>query len=402
MKLVPIPKEKYNEYRINLMFDAYKWDPQFLDNNTIAKYALVITNAEHKELMELTENLDKETRMAEEIINNNLKLAKNLKLPEKIKLEINKMKNYAPEKHIRLNRYDFHPTEDNKWNISEVNSDVPGGFAEASIMPQIAIDTLNENKYWYINFGDILVEAIKEKVHKNGTIMLVHCTSYSDDRQVMQFLGDKLQKIGFNIIYGAADHIRFKNKEAYSILYGNTGKLDCIIRFTPLEWLIEIKPKHWQGYFDTITTSCNHPIAMFAQTKRFPLIWEELEKNGASFNTWKKLLPKTIEVKAAKNNPEYIYKPACGRVGEKISIKEACIDDEYEKIIKDVKKHPNKYIAQKKFKSKKILGENGESFHVCIGSYCVNGKHAGYYARISTVPRIDSNSADIPVLIERG
>ena len=167
MKLVPIPKEKYNEYRINLMFDAYKWDPQFLDNNTIAKYALVITNAEHKELMELTENLDKETRMAEEIINNNLKLAKNLKLPEKIKLEINKMKNYAPEKHIRLNRYDFHPTEDNKWNISEVNSDVPGGFAEASIMPQIAIDTLNENKYWYINFGDILVEAIKEKVLKN-------------------------------------------------------------------------------------------------------------------------------------------------------------------------------------------------------------------------------------------
>ena len=52
MKLVPIPKEKYNEYRINLMFDAYKWDPQFLDNNTIAKYALVLTNEEHQELLE--------------------------------------------------------------------------------------------------------------------------------------------------------------------------------------------------------------------------------------------------------------------------------------------------------------------------------------------------------------
>ncbi len=401
MKLVPIPKEKYNEYRINLMFDAYKWDPQFLDNNTIAKYALVLTNEEHQELKELTEKLDKETRQAEEMINNNLKFSKKLKLPEKIRLEIKKMENYIPQKHIRLMRYDFHPTEGQKWHISEVNSDVPGGFAEASIMPQIAINTLNKNKYWYIDFGDILINNIKEKISPKGTIMLVHCTSYSDDRQVMQFLGDRLQKIGFNIIYGAADHIRFKNKQAYSILYGNTGKVDCIVRFTPLEWLIEIKPKHWQGYFDTITTSCNHPIAIFAQTKRFPLVWDILEKEGAKLDTWRKMLPETIEVKDAKGKDGYIFKPACGRVGEKISIKEACTDDEYEKIIKDVKKHPSKYVAQKKFQSKKLLGENGESFHVCIGSYSIEGRHAGYYARISNLPRIDSNAADIPVLIER-
>ena len=164
MKLVPIPKEKYNEYRINLMFDAYKWDPQFLDNNTIAKYALVLTNEEHQELKELTEKLDKETRQAEEMINNNLKFSKKLKLPEKIRLEIKKMENYIPQKHIRLMRYDFHPTEGQKWHISEVNSDVPGGFAEASIMPQIAINTLNKNKYWYIDFGDILINNIKEKI----------------------------------------------------------------------------------------------------------------------------------------------------------------------------------------------------------------------------------------------
>ena len=401
MKLVPIPKEKYNEYRINLMFDAYKWDPQFLDNNTIAKYALVLTNEEHQELKVLTEKLDKETRQAEEMINANLKFAKNLKLPEKIKLEISKMKNYTPEKHIRLMRYDFHPTEGQKWHISEVNSDVPGGFAEASIMPQIAINTLNKNNYWYIDFGDILISNIKEKMPTKGTIMLVHCTSYSDDRQVMQFLGDRLQKLGFNIIYGAADHLRFKNKQAYSILYGNTGKVDCIVRFTPLEWLIEIKPKHWQGYFDTITTSCNHPIAIFAQTKRFPLVWDILEKEGVKLDTWRKMLPETIEVKDAKGKDEYIFKPVCGRVGEKISIKEACTDDEYEKIVKDVKKHPSKYVAQKKFQSKKLLGENGESFHVCIGSYSIEGRHAGYYARISNLPRIDSNAADIPVLIER-
>ena len=88
MKLVSIPKDKYEEYRLNLMFNAYKWDPQFFDNNTIAKHVLVITNKEHKELEKLTEQLDRETRQAEEMLNNNLKLAKPLALPHKINKEL--------------------------------------------------------------------------------------------------------------------------------------------------------------------------------------------------------------------------------------------------------------------------------------------------------------------------
>ena len=400
MRLISIPKEKYYNYKLDLMFYGYKWDPQFYDNNTIAKHILVLTNEEHKELELLTQSLDRETRNAEEFLNKNLRFAKPLALPKKIYNEFKKMNSYEPDKHIRLMRYDFHPTIEGNWALSEVNSDVPGGFAESSVMPQIAIDMLKNKQYWFINFGDILTNAIIKKVKPKGRIMLVHCTSYSDDRQVMQFLGDKLENLGFEIIYGAADHIRFKNREAISILDGNEGKLDAIFRFTPLEWLIDIKPKHWQGYFDTITPCCNFPIAIFAQTKRFPLIWDKLENEGIDLSVWKKLLPETLEVKNAKNKNDYIYKPACGRVGEKISIKEACKEDEYRNIISDVKKHPRKYLAQKKFNSKPITSAEGEKFHLCLGSYTVDGKHAGYYARISKLPRIDSYAADIPVLIE--
>jgi len=217
----------------------------------------------------------------------------------------------------------------------------------------------------------------------------------------MQFLGDKLENMGFHIIYAAADHLRFENHKAISILDGNTREVDAIFRFTPLEWLVDIKPKHWQGYFDTITPSCNHPVAIFAQTKRFPLVWDTLEKLGVSLPAWRELLPETLRVKDAKDKSGFIYKPACGRVGEGITIREACSDDEYEKTMKDVRKHPEKYVAQKRFNSQPIISDDGKSFHVCIGSYCVEGKAAGYYARISKTPRIDSQAADIPVLIER-
>lgn len=400
MRLVPIPEEKYEEYRLKLMFDCYKWDPQFLDHNTVAKYALVITPEEYQELEELTERLDKETRAAEDFLNTHLELAKPLYLTKKLKKEVPMMTNYDASKHVRLMRYDFHPTVQGKWAVSEVNSDVPGGFAEGSLMPQAAIDVLSEKNFSYKNFGKVLVNALCQKVPANGRIALVHCTCYSDDRQVMQFIGDQLEEKGFSVIYMAADHLQFKEQKAYSLLDGNEGPVDAIVRFTPLEWLAEMKTKYWRGYFDTTTTSCNHPVAIFAQSKRFPFVWEELEKNGIDMSTWRALLPDTIEVKDAKGKEGYIYKPVYGRVGENISIKESCTPEEYKMIMKEVQLLPKTYIAQKRFSSLPLKGKNEEEYHVCLGSYTVDGKHAGFYARISDTPRIDSNAADIPVLIE--
>lgn len=400
MKLIPIPENKYDEYRLKLMFDCYKWDPQFEDHNTVAKHALVLSQEEYQELKHLTEDMDKETIAAEEFFNAHLEYAKPLRLSKKMHSEILSMSNYEPEKHIRLMRYDFHPVVGGSWAVSEVNSDVPGGFAEASLWPCVAMEALGEYGYSYVDFGQLMVDAITEKVRAGGRIMMVHCTCYSDDRQVMQYLGDKLQSNGFNVIYGAADHIHFENKKAYSILDGNLGEIDAIIRFNPLEWVKDIKPKHWSGYFNTETVSCNHPIALFAQTKRFPFVWDVLEKNGISMKTWRMLLPETLEVRDAKGREGFIYKPAYGRVGENIGIKEACTDKEYKKIMTEVKLLPKRYLAQRKFESLPLIGEDGKEYHVCVGSYTINGRHAGFYARINDLPRIDSNAADIAVLIE--
>ena len=383
------------------MLDCYKWDPQFCDNNTVAKYALVLSEKEHEELKLLTEKLIKETTEAENFLNKNLKYTKALEIPNKFRSDIKSMKNYNPDKHIRLMRFDFHPTLENKWAVSEVNSDVPGGFAEATLMNRKSLEYLSNENYYAISFGDFLADAIKKKVRQEGRIMLVHCTSYSDDRQVMQFLGDKLSGMGYEVIYAAADQLKFENGKAISILNNREGEVDGIIRFSPLEWVADMKTKNWHGYFDTETVSCNHPIAIFAQTKRFPFVWDLLESKGIDLSTWRELLPETLEVNDKKVDDKFIYKPVYGRVGENISIKEACKDDEYKKILKDVKRHPKKYLAQKKFNSRPLTNEDGEEFHVCIGSYGVENSHAGYYARISRSPRIDSYAADIPVLIEK-
>ena len=401
MKLIKIPEDKYYEYRINAMFDCYKWDPMFCDSNTLSKYVLILTKEENEELIKLTQELDKETKQAEEYLNKNTKISKKLLLQKKIEKQIPNIQKYDSSKNIRLKRYDFHPDIQGNWVVTEVNSDVPGGFAESSLLPELARQTINMPELVYTSFGNKMIQAINKKLNKTGTIMMVHCTCFSDDRQVMQYMGDRLEKEGYKVIYGAADHINFKNKQAYSILDNNQDKIDLIFRFTPLEWLIQMKPRRWDGYFNTNTLSCNHPISIYAQSKRFPFVWKDLEKANISMKTWKTLLPETIKVKELGSKEGFIFKPVYGRVGERISIKEACKDDEFQKILKDVRKHPKQYIAQKKFKSMPLEAEDGNKYHVCIGSYAIEGEHAGYYARISTYPRIDSYAADIPVLIEK-
>lgn len=402
MELISIPQSEYENYRLDAIFGAYKWDPQFVDSNTIAKHALVISEEERAEIDMLTELLDHETVMAERYLNDNMRLSRPLALPWHTRRYMRRMGNYQPGSHIRLMRFDFHPKAEGGWAVSEVNSDVPGGFAEASLLPRIAAAALKDRDFLTVDFGAALAKAILEKAKPGCCVMLVHCTSYSDDRQVMQYLGDKLQGMGAEVIYAAADHLRFDGKAAYSILDGNKRAVGAIFRFTPLEWLKGIKPASRKGYYDTVTPSCNHPVAMFAQTKRFPLVWDCLEQAGVQLRAWRELLPETKEVKDARNDERYIYKPACGRVGEGISIKEACREDEYEKIIKDVRKHPKRYIAQLKFDSLPLISDEGVSYHVCLGSFSLEGKAAGYYARISETPRIDSHAADIPVLIDMG
>lgn len=398
MKLVTIPKENYTNYRYEVIFKAYKWDPQVEDHNTVAKQVLLMDKKTIEELESYAEELTKETIQMEEALLKNLPLAKKLGLPKKILTALESSKDYDSSKHIRLMRFDFHPTETG-WMISEVNSDVPGGFAEAAVLPTIANQYFPDYQPRH-NIAENLTQEFSKQIKKNGTIGFVHCTSYSDDRQVVQFLSDYFNEKGFNSLFLAPDHVKWEDKQAVSILEEKEVGIDGIVRFFPLEWLENLpKKSNWQGFYDCVTSSCNHPAAILTQSKRLPLVWDKLD---VLIPTWKKLLPETKETKEVKaSNPEWIYKPAFGRVGEDISIVEAITEKELKKIRKKVRWNSRDWVAQKKFKSKPLLTEDGEAYHLCIGVFTVNGKCAGFYGRISPFPRIDARAKDIPILVER-
>lgn len=394
-----IPEDQYTDYRYNVIFNAYKWDPQVEDHNTVAKQVLLIDKSTANQLEVLAEQLSEEIMQMEEAMIKNLPLAKELGLPKDIRKSLSRLAGYNRESNVRLMRFDFHPTTAG-WAVSEVNSDVPGGIAEASVLPVIA------SKYFEgyeprKNIADILLNEFKKLIGNNGTVAFIHATSYADDRQVMEFIGDYFKKNGFNSIMASPDHIVWKNKKAISIIQGQEGEVDGIIRFFPLEWLANLpKSCDWKGFYDCTTPSCNHPVAILTQPKRLPLVWDKL---NVDVTTWKKLLPQTINPKSVDPDDEsWIFKPSLGRVGEGISIKEAVSEKELRSIKKSVKRHPNNWIAQQKFISQPIVTNDYQTYHVCIGVFTVNGKSAGFYGRISPFSRIDGRAKDIPILVSKG
>ena len=394
LEFVRIPENQYYDYKTEVIFNGYKWDPQINDQNTIAKHVILIKKETALQLGQWAQMLSLETMQMEEKLIENPHLAKNLRLPYKINKALPLLSNYKRDRHIRLMRFDFHLTQTG-WMISEVNSDVPGGIAEASVLPQIACRYIRglqgENTAYH------LLNAFQSKTNR-GAIAFVHATSYSDDRQVMQFIGDYFSGKNIKTIYISPDHIKWNNKKAFNIVRGEECEIDGIFRFFPLEWLVNLpRYAHWQGYYDCQNPSCNNPAAIFAQSKRLPLIWDSL---NLEIPAWKHFLPETVDPKSLRDkDDEWVFKPALGRVGEGISIKEAVSVKELALIKRAAKKNPEQWVAQRLFKSRAIQAENGESYHLCIGVFTVDGKNAGFYGRISPYPRIDSKAIDIPILI---
>lgn len=399
MRLGRISPKDYPDYRYDVIFNAYKWDPQVEDHNTVSDQVLLMDRILAGELKNKAEALAKETVQMEEELALNLSLAKELNLPGKIYRNLKRLDHYQEQQHVRLMRFDFHPTEEG-FKISEVNSDVPGGWAEGAILPQIAAEHFAGYEP-YENVGEHLFNSFKTKVPVGGNIAFVHATSYSDDRQVMQYMHDYFNSHGYAAMFAGPDHLRWQGDRAVSILEGQEKDVDGIVRFFPLEWLNNLSRRTgWQGYYSSKTPSCNHPVSILTQSKRLPLVWDRLT---TAVPVWRQLLPETKDVRAVKGeSDQWIYKPALGRVGEGISIKGAMSASEQKNIPRAVKKDPKAWVAQKMFCSQPLLTEAGEAYHLCIGVFVVDGKCAGFYGRISQYPRIDARAKEIPILVEKG
>lgn len=85
--------------------------------------------------------------------------------------------------------------------------------------------------------------------------------------------------------------------------------------------------------------------------------------------TWKQTLPETWDPRLIPWETEagWVLKPAFGRVGEGVAIPGATEMKDLASIRRDAKKHPDHWVAQRRFSAVPIMHE-GVSYYPCVGA----------------------------------
>jgi glutathionylspermidine synthase len=392
-----LPPAAFADVRRRAIFECCKWDPQVGDVAVLAPFPLVLPAPAWAFLCGCAEALYRETVAVEAALRVRHKLHAELGLPRAVRRVLRRMRPGTTHvcTPLRVMRFDFHPTPDG-WCISEVNSDVPGGYVEASGFSALMATPWTQ----YQTAGDpvsMLAEAIERRVGRGARVALAHATAYVDDRSAMELLARRFQARGMKAALIAPDALDWRGGAACI----DDQPVDFLLRFYPAEWLPNLPRRcAWPNFFGgTGTPQCNAATALLTQSKRWPLYFDEL---GIDLPTWRTLLPAVRparEALRAADGDGWVLKPALGRVGECIRMAGVTPPKEASGIARAARWFPRQWIAQRRFETVPVDTPDGRAYP-CIGVFVIDGVAAGAYGRIASRPLIDYRARDVAVLIE--
>ena len=377
--------------------EGCKWDTQVGDLTTLAPFPLVMKRSVWQQLAVWAEKLTSEAEVAEKEISARRHLLRRLGLPCALQRILTDDAPLTPAAG-RVIRFDFHWTKEG-WRISEANSDVPGGFSEASHFTSLMAEyfpTLQMTG----NPGEAWSGALASRAGARGVVALLSATGYMEDHQVNSFVAARLREQGCATHLAKPEQLHWHNGQAHLETAWHRGPLDAVIRFYQAEWLARLpRDVGWNYFFrGGKTPVANPPLAVLSESKRFPLVWDDLETD---LPTWRALMPETRDPREApwSHDDSWLVKTAFCNNGDTVCIRELMQLNQWLQSRLSVFLWPFKWVAQRRFESVPVSTPFGPR-HVCIGVYTVNGGAAGAYARLSEKPLIDFAAVDVAVLIE--
>lgn len=393
----PIEPAAFSALRRRALLEGCKWDPQVGDQATLSPFPLVMKSHVWARLAAQAEQLAAEALAAEEEVTNRPELLKMLGLPRALRRILMDKEPPSPCGG-RVVRFDFHPTT-RGWLISEANSDVPGGYSEASFFTSMVAEHFPNLRPAGLP-GDAWAKVLAQVAGPGGVVALLSAPGYMEDHQVIAFLARELREYRCHPWLTKPEQIVWRDGVAYLDACWYRGRLDLIVRFYQGEWLARLPQRcEWRHLYRGGRTPVANPgLSVIPESKRFPLIWDKLR---TPLPTWRALLPETRHPRMAPwhRDDGWLLKTALCNTGDTVSIRELMRPAHWTQTRLAAQLFPGHWAAQRRFESVPVSTPLGPR-HVCVGIYTVNGRAAGAYGRYSSKPVIDFAAVDAALLLE--
>ena len=394
-----LPTPEFRDIQRKLALDHCKWDCQVGDVSTLFRQPLLMTADEWVRLKRFAEDLANELALAEEELFRRPQLHKMLGMPKPLcsVLKDAALLGATPSA-VRAMRFDFHYTTEG-WRISEVNSDVPGGYIESSVFAEMVAECVPQAALPEYP-ARVWLEAITSTVSEQRSVALLSAVGFLEDQQVTAFLAVQLEQRGIEtVLLHHPAQLRWEAGYASTMIAGKRVQLGAVVRFYQGEWLAGTRDNRgWQWLFARGKTPVTNPAtAVLTESKRFPLTWEFLS-NGMS--QWQKLLPQCCDPKDEcwRNGDEWVLKMAYSNTGDEVHMRDLMSREAWSKVCRAVRRNPEHWVVQRRFQPRAIESDVGP-VHPCIGIYVINGSVAGAYARVSRGQIVDYAAMDAALLI---
>jgi glutathionylspermidine synthase len=393
-----VPPEVFSSIERRLQLDYFKWDTQVGDCQILLAQPLLLDRENWTMLCDLAERLDREILEAETELLRRPDLQTMMGVPSALRSMLGTVADQMRRRQcVRTMRFDFHFTTEG-WRISEVNSDVPGGFVESSLLPEMVAERFpdlapagNPLRAW----GEAMNRAVGQ-----GCIALLAAPGYIEDHQVVALLAKELSANGNECQFiQSPSQLLWRAERAYLPQEPNSPAVNAIVRFYQAEWLCRLpKRTGWENLFLPGRTLVTNPtLAVLSENKRFALVRDEL---SIPLPTWSALLPRCIDPReiGPSDREAWVLKGTYSNTGDEIKIGNQMCDSDWSRALRVAQRDSGRWVAQRRFQTIPVVSDVGP-LYPCIGVYTINGKAAGAYARLSTHQVTDHLAREAALLI---
>jgi hypothetical protein len=316
-------------------------------------------------------------------------------------------------------RVDLLLGDDGVWRACEINADCPGGHNEAFGLPRLARAAgFSEGTNPTTMLEDLagrLAALARAPDGTQGAVGMIFATAWPEDLQICALLKRTLAKMGVPSVFAPPTAPR---------LTGDTLTLSgtpvrVLFRYFPTEYM------EGQDNLDAIAYAVERGIVrtvgsfsqMYAQSKlSFARAWALRDSLGEPHRTaLERFTPETVDLadvpvaQLIEERERWVLKRALGRVGDQVFVGMLTSPAYWKGLVDELSalraappvppaREREAWIAQRLVRQQPIPTPFGDRF-VTLGAYVLDGRFAGYFARITPVSHVSHDALCIPVFV---